>query len=101
MDIINIEIDVTKITKTKLKEVKRKDGTVAKFLKAALVPSRNDKFDTDYFIAESTSKEEREGGAKCVIIGNAKIFTRNSGQRPAQRQQAPAKQAEPDLDDIF
>jgi len=68
MEIINLKIDVTKITKSRL--YKGEKGT---YLNCALIPTPNSEH-SDYMITEDVSKEERESGVKGVILGNAKIF---------------------------
>jgi len=94
---INIEIDVTKIDKNRLKTVTLKSGHVAKYLKARLFPRRDD-YGNDYMITESVTKEEIEAGVKGAILGNAKIHGKKpagqtNGNQPARRSSAPpAKQ---------
>lgn len=103
MDTINIDIDVTKISKARLKVVNLKNGTEAKYLKATLVPSPNNQYGNDYFIAESTTKEERQAGMKGTIIGNARINTFNKPASEPQRQPAapaPAKETWADGSEI-
>lgn len=73
MEVINLKIDVTKITKDKL--FKGEKGT---YLNATLVPTPDSQYG-DYMIVEDTSKEEREAGTKGVILGNAKKFQRGEG----------------------
>lgn len=86
-EIINVEIDVTKISKNRLKTVKRKDGTEAKFLKATLMP-RKDDYGNDYMVVESTTKEERAEKVKGAIIGNARAIVFNKREAAPQRRQA-------------
>jgi hypothetical protein len=63
---ISIQIDVTKITKSRL--YKGKSGT---YLNAILMPTPNGKYG-DYMIVESITKVERESGTRGVILGNGK-----------------------------
>lgn len=67
-NLIYIKLDVTKIEKTRLFE--GKNG--AKYLDLVCVPTTNSKYGDTHFITQSCTKEERQGGLKMPIIGNAK-----------------------------
>lgn len=72
MDIIRLQIDVTKIDKKKL--YKGEKGT---YLDCALIPTQNNQYGNDYMIVEKTTDEERKAGTKGTILGNAKIYRPN------------------------
>jgi len=66
--VIQLKIDVNKISKERLYE-----GKKGKYLTAAVIlKDEPDQYGNDGFIVESISKEEREKGVKGTIIGNAK-----------------------------
>ncbi len=70
--IIQLKIDVSKISKDRL--YKGKKGT---YLTAALILNdQSDEYGNDGMIIEQISKEERESGHKGTILGNAKILER-------------------------
>jgi hypothetical protein len=70
-----LSIDVTKIDKSLLKEVIKKDGTKAVFLNFICWPNKEgkDKYDNDGSVKHSLSKEQRDAGIKSEIIGNYKV----------------------------
>ena len=73
--VITFSIDLTKIDKTRIKDVIRKDGTTAKFLNLVMMTNETpDAYGNDGFIAESVTKEEKEQGKKGAILGNCKIL---------------------------
>ena len=78
---INLKIDVTKISKNRLFTGKK--GT---YLDAVLIPTPASEYG-DYMIVESVSKEEREKDIKGAILGNAKEFGKKQdepvGNEPA------------------
>lgn len=78
MEMISINIDVTKIDKRRL--VKGAKGT---YLEMVLIPTPNNKFDNDYMVVESVSKEEREAQVKGTILGNGKVIGRKTQNAPA------------------
>ena len=80
---IEIKIDVTKITKAKLYK-----GAKGTYLSAVLIETPNSEYGT-HMIVESTPKEEREAGIKGVILGNAKEIKPKAA--PAQTVQVQAK----------
>ncbi len=88
--IIAGKIDCTKIEKARL--FSGKAGQ--KWLDVVLIPTPNSKYDDDYVICQSVSKEEREKGIKGPILGNAKIL----GGKPAETKKE--TEAEPENDDV-
>ena len=71
---IKLQIDVTKITKSKL--FKGEKGT---YLNCVLIETPNSPY-SDYMIVESTSKEEYEAGVKGEVLGNGKISVKTPPQ---------------------
>ena len=88
--IINLKIDVNKLTKDKL--FKGEKGTYANLTVAANRDGEGDYGDTHY-VFESQSKEEREAGTDKVYVGNGKEFHFNGGTT------ATAPRPEPAMDD--
>ena len=74
--IINLKIDVTKLTKDKL--FKGEKGTYANITVAANMDGESEYGDTHY-VFESQSKEEREAKTPKVYLGNGKEFVFNGG----------------------
>lgn len=99
--IVNLSIDVTKIDKSRLKEVKRKSGETAKYLNLTLIENRNgrDSYGNDGMVVQSTTKEERANNVRGAILGNYKI----SGVRPdtgVPGTNEPETTEQPETDDI-
>lgn len=97
---ITLQIDVTKIDKSRLKEVSRKNGETAKFLDLVLIDTPNSEYG-DYMVTQQVTKEERQSGVKLPVLGNAKNIVRGGGksdQRPSQK----TKESDPwgDDDDV-
>jgi len=82
--VIAVKIDVTKVDKQRL--FLGKNG--AKYLDVALLPTSNDKYDNDYVVVQSVSKEERLKGVKGQILGNAKIMGTTT-HKAAQKEEPP------------
>lgn len=84
---IKLNIDVTKIDKTRIHE-----GKKGKYLDLVLVDHPSDY--GDGFIAHDVSKEERNQGVKGTIIGNWKRVggQREQREQPQQRPPAPKRQ---------
>jgi len=100
--IVNLSIDVTKIDKTRLKEVKLKSGAAAKYLNLTLIENRNgqDKWGNDGMVVESATKEERQQGKRGAILGNYKIQgVRRDEVEPASAA-APEATEQPESDDV-
>ena len=69
-ELIKGSIDVLKINKEKL--YKGKKGT---YLNVVLIPTPNSDYG-DWMIVEEASEEERKGGEKGTILGNAKVLVK-------------------------
>ena len=76
--IIKLNIDVTKIDKSRLH--KGAKGTYANF--TVLLRDETDQYGNDGMIVEDVSKEEREAGKKGTILGNAKIMGKKQPPPP-------------------
>lgn len=76
---ITLKIDVTKIEKARLFAGKK--GT---YLDAVLIATPDSKYEQDYMVCQSVSKEERQAGTRGAIIGNASILKGASQSQPAQ-----------------
>jgi len=70
-----ISLDVTKIDKSLLKSVTKKDGTKASYLNLICWPNRDgkDQYDNDGSVKHSLTKDQRDAGIKSEILGNYKI----------------------------
>jgi hypothetical protein len=77
---LTISLDVMKIDKARLKEVRRKNGETAKFLDLVLIDTPNSEYG-DYVVTQQVSKEERENGVKLPILGNAKNVVKRDGKQ--------------------
>jgi hypothetical protein len=86
-NIIKLNIDVTKIDKSKL--YKGEKGT---YLNAALIPTPESQYG-DFMIVEDVTKEEREAGTKGTKLGNAKYIVKQGEQKTTE----PAPQGGDDL----
>ena len=72
--VITFSIDLTKIDKSRIKEVQKKDGTTGKFLNLVMMTNEQpDQYGNDGFIAESVTKDEKEAGKRGTILGNCKV----------------------------
>ena len=99
---VSIRIDVTKIDKARL--YKGEKGTYLD-LTTMIDLDQKDQYDNNGFIAQSTTKEEREQGVQTPILGNSKVFWRddNAQQRPpvsSTNVKQPNPQAAPFDDDV-
>ena len=84
---VSVSLDVTKIDKARLKEVTKKDGSVAKYLNLTtfINPTEEDQYGNHGFIAQSQTKEEREAGKeRPPILGNVKVIYTEGGQPKKQ-----------------
>lgn len=84
---VSVSLDVTKIDKSRIKEVTKKDGSVAKYLNLTtfINPTEEDQYGNHGFIAQSQTKEERESGAeRPPILGNVKVIYNEGGQPKKQ-----------------
>jgi len=70
-----ISLDVTKIDKSLLKSVTKKDGTKALYLNLICWPNRDgkDQYGNDGSVKHSLTKEQRDAGIKSEILGNYKV----------------------------
>jgi hypothetical protein len=69
--IIQLNIDLMKVDKTKIKPFTRKDGTEGKgYDLVVFLKDETDQFGNDGFVAESVPKDSAVKGA---ILGNARI----------------------------
>ena len=93
--IISASIDVTKIDKTRLKEVKKKDGSIAKYLDISIVVNdAEDQFGNICSISEGQTKDERESKATKNYLGNGKrVWSDNAIQAPVQQQSQSSSQS--------
>jgi hypothetical protein len=91
--LITQSIDVTKITKSKLREGKYLDITTN-------VEDATNKFGQNVSTYESQTKEEREAKAKRTYIGNGKVVWTDGTITVAEKQDKPkeATQEEPAKD---
>jgi hypothetical protein len=82
---LSISIDVSKIDKSRLKEVTKKDGSKATYLNLTtfINPAEEDQYGNHGFISQSITKEEREAGERTPILGNSKVIY---NQAPSQKQ---------------
>ncbi len=90
--VITAKLDVTKVDKSRL--FAGKNG--AKYLDIVLIPVQNSKYDDDFMIVQSVSKEERARGVKGAILGNAKIMGGGNG-KPAAQKELPVEQEHGDV----
>ena len=86
---ITLSIDVTRIDKSRLKEITRKNGQKAKFLELILIETPDGQYG-DYMVKQGLTKEEREAKVEMPILGNGKNVGGGGNRqqsRPVQRQQ--------------
>jgi hypothetical protein len=71
---ITLSIDITKIDKSLLKKVTKKDGSEAVYLNLILWDNKDgvDQYGNKGTVKQSLSKEQREEGIKVDILGNYK-----------------------------
>jgi len=82
MKMIKLKIDVTKIDKSKLFK-----GAKGTYLDAVVfLKDEADQYGNNGMIVESITKEEREQGVKCVILGNAQISTLSQQAQPTEQE---------------
>jgi len=97
---INISIDVKKIEKARLFEGKK--GTYLD-LTTFIDLDTEDQYGNHGFISQSTSKEERESNVQTPILGNCKVFYKESQggyQNQPNPTYTPAAQPDSFSDDI-
>jgi hypothetical protein len=74
---VSVSLDVTKIDKSRMTQVTKKDGSTATYLNMTtfIDTAQQDQYENNGFIAQSQSKEEREAGEeRPPILGNVKVF---------------------------
>lgn len=72
-EVLGCSIDLTKIDKTKIKEVQCKDGHTGKFIDISiLINDEQDKFNNICSVSMGQTKEEREAKVPTVYLGNGK-----------------------------
>ena len=72
---ISLNIDVKKIDKSRLFV-----GTKGTYLDCILKETPDSKYNNDYMVVQSVSKEEYEQGIRGPILGNAKIISKQQPQ---------------------
>ena len=87
---VSLSLDVTKIDKARLKEVTKKDGSVAKYLNLTtfINPTEEDQYGNHGFIAQSQTKEEREAKVQRNYLGNGKVVWTNDIIKLAEKEEA-------------
>ena len=86
---VSIKIDVTKIDKTRLFTGKK--GTYLD-LTTFINTEEVDQYDNNGFISQSQTKEERDAGQdRTAILGNCKVFYKDTSNSHENRQQEYAK----------
>jgi len=86
---ISVSIDVTLLSKSRFKEVTRKNGKVAKFANLILIETPGGNFG-DYMVKEQTTPEERHAKLDLPILGNGKNL---------QKGERSQKESEPQVED--
>ena len=90
--IIKLNIDLTKIDKSKIKEFTRKDGSKGKSLDLVVfLKDEADQYGNNGFVSESVPKD-----SKGTILGNAKI----AGQKPQTIVETVIAEVVPNSDDL-
>ena len=83
---VSVSLDVTKIDKSRMTQVTKKDGSTATYLNMTtfIDTDQQDQYENNGFIAQSQSKEEREAGEeRPPILGNVKVFYTDGAQSTA------------------
>jgi len=85
---VSVSLDVTKIDKSRMTQVTKKDGSTATYLNMTtfIDTAEQDQYENNGFIAQSQSKEEREAGEeRPPILGNVKVFYTGETERVQQQ----------------
>jgi len=84
-EVLGCSIDLTKIDKTKIKDVVCKDGHTGKFIDVSiLINDEQDKFNNICSLAMGKTKEEHEAKVPTVYLGNGKrVCVANATSQPA------------------
>jgi len=95
---VNLRIDVSKLDKSRFyKGTKGVYVDLTTFIDTENVGQYGD----NGIISQSVTKEERQGGVKLPILGNAKVFYTDGGNSGGQSRHEPQNnQQEPPDDDI-
>jgi len=98
---VNLSIDVKSIEKARL--VNHQNGKTYLNMTVFIDPDSPDQYGQHGMITQDVSKEEKAGGVKGAILGNAKVFWKDNAQQQQQgMQQAQyAVNAEPVPKDDF
>ena len=89
---VSVSLDVTKIDKSRMTQVTKKDGSTATYLNMTtfIDTDQQDQYENNGFIAQSQSKQEREAGEeRPPILGNVKVFYTDGAQSTAAPTAAP------------
>jgi hypothetical protein len=90
---ISVRIDVTKIDKARL--FKGAKGTYLD-LTTFVDLDQQDQYENNGFVTQSQTKEERQaGGDKMPILGNVKVFFKDSAASPEQQYQQTGQMSKP------
>lgn len=94
---ISLNIDVTKIEKARIIE-----GKKGKYLNATVFvdPENADEYGNHGMITQDVTKEERDAGTKGPILGNVKVFWKDSGRTAEVNQPKQEPQGQPSFDDL-
>jgi len=95
---ISLSINVTEIEKARLI-----DGKKGKYLNATVFVDLDnaDQYGNHGMITQDVSKEEREAGAKGPILGNVKVFWKDSGRTAEANQPKHQPSQQPSSFDNF
>lgn len=91
--LISLSIDVTKITKSKLKDGKYLEVTIS-------VDDQTNQWGKNASIYESQTKEERESKASKAYIGGGKVVWTNGTISVAEKASNEPKKANPPVDEL-
>ena len=94
---MEIKIDVTKLDKARF--YKGKKGTYAT-LTAFVDTEKVSEYGDNGTVTQAIDKEERQNGVKLPILGNAKIFYTDAGEKNQNTESVDSSNIESDADDI-
>lgn len=95
---IALSIDVSKLDRNRIKEVRLKNGNLAKFLELVLIETPGGKYG-DYMVKQGISKEEREAKVQMPILGNAKNVGGQKRAAPTSNRRQASNDDSPPWDD--
>ena len=75
---ITLSINVLELDKARFKEVVKKNGQKALYAELVLIETPNGQYG-DYMVKQSVTKEERAAKKEMPILGNGKVWNRQSG----------------------